>query len=143
MHTSPHITCARVLDTVRLSGLTYSLTETPYGAYLCMRKKVTKRFSTTTSSSTSSADTNKLSHDKQTPINEIESANHNHTKYHLSVKEAKLSKLAKQYEKLVNEANNEQIKLSSSITNITQELAIEMDENALSEQAIRRLEEKS
>ena len=63
MHTSPHITCAKVLDTIRLSG-------------------------------TSLDDTNKLSQDNQTPINEIERANHNHTKYQLSVKEAELPKLA-------------------------------------------------
>ena len=70
-----------------------------------MRKKFTKVFSANTSSSTSSADTSRLSQDNQTPVNEIESANDIHTKYQLSVKVAELSKLAKQYGKLFNEAN--------------------------------------
>jgi hypothetical protein len=146
MHTSPHVTCSKVLDTVRLSGLTYSLTETPYSAYLSIRKKFTKGFSSTTSSSTSSntssADTHKFSNDNQTQASEIETANHNHTKYQLLVKEAELSKLSKQYEKLVNEANNAHIKQTSSITKLTQELATEIDDHAQSEQALRRLEVK-
>jgi hypothetical protein len=146
MHTSPHVTCSKVLDTVRLSGLTYSLTETPYSAYLSIRKKFTKGFSPTTSSSTSSntfsADTNKFSNDNQTQASEIEIANHNHTKYQLLVKEAELSKLSKQHEKLVNEDNNAHIKQTSSITKLTQELATEIDDHAQSEQALRRLEVK-
>ena len=142
MHTSPHLTCARVLNTVRLSGITYSLTETPFSAYLCMRKKFTKGFSPTTSSSTSSADTNRLSHYTHNPVSEIENAKHNHTKHQLSEKEAELSKLTKHYEKLLNEAKIEHINLSSSITNLNQELATEIDEHAQSEQALRRHEEK-
>ena len=58
------------------------------------------------------------------------------------MKEAELSKLSKQYEKLVNEANSEHIKQTSSIDNLTQELATEIDEHAQLEQALRRLEEK-
>ena len=53
--------------------------------------------------------------------------------------EAELSKLSKQYEKLLNEANNAHIKQTSSITKLTQELATEIDDHAQSEQALRRL----
>ena len=77
---------------------------------------------------TSSSDTSKFSNNNQTQVNETDIANHNHTKYQLFVKEAELSKLGKQYEKLVNEANSEHIKLTSSIDNLTQELAREIDE---------------
>ena len=56
----------------------------------------------------------------------LESANLNHIKYQLSVKEAELSKLSKQHEKLVNEVNGEHIKQTSSITKLTQELATKL-----------------
>ena len=131
MHTSPHITCSKVLDTVRLSGLTYSLTETPYSTYISIRKKFTKGFSPITPSSTSSltssstssvVDTNLFSNDNQTQASEIEIANHNHTKNQLLLKEAELSKL------------------TSSITKLTQELSTEIDDHAESEQELRSLE---
>jgi hypothetical protein len=126
MHTSPHITCSKVLDTVRLSGLTYSLTETPYSTYISIRKKLTKGFSPITPSSTSLrtssvVDTNLFSNDNQTQASEIEIANHNHTKNQLLVKEAELSKLGEPYEKL--ESKSEQTKLTSSIIKLTQELS--------------------
>lgn len=44
MNQSPHLTCAKVLDTMRLSGLTYILTETPYSANLSLKKKFIKEF---------------------------------------------------------------------------------------------------
>ena len=143
MHTIPHVTCSKVLDTVRLSGLTYSLTETPYSAYLSIRKKFTKGFSPITSSGTvslssssisDSAGANKFSRD--TPASETDTANQ------LSVKEAELSMLRKSYEKLVIESKNEHSKLTSSINKLTQELASEIDDHAESEHALRRLEEK-
>ena len=125
MHTSPHITCSKVLDTVRLSGLTYSLTETPYSTYISIRKKFTKGFSPITPSSTSSVvDTKLFSNDNQAQASEIKIANHNHTKNQLLVKEAELSKL------------------TSSITKLTQELSTEIDDHAESEQELRRLKEK-
>jgi hypothetical protein len=92
MHTGPHITCSKVLDTVRLSGLTYSLTETPYITYISIRKKFTKGYSPNTPSSTSSltssstssvVDTNLFSNDNKTQAIEIEISNHNHTKNQL------------------------------------------------------------
>ena len=156
MHTIPQVTCSKVLDTIRLSGLTYSLTETPYSAYLSIRKKFIKGFSPTTSSSTpsntssstislipsststlSSANTNMFSSD--TPATNTEIANLN---YQLSVKEAELTKLKKTYEKLVIETKYDHSKLTSSINKLTQELATEIDDHAQSEQALRRLEEK-
>ena len=44
MNQSPHLTCAKVLDTMRLSGLTYILTETPYSANLSLKKKFIKEY---------------------------------------------------------------------------------------------------
>ena len=42
MNQSPHLTCAKVLDTMRLS--TYILTETPYSANLSLKKKFIKEY---------------------------------------------------------------------------------------------------
>ena len=36
---NPHVTCAKVLDTLKYSGLTYTLNETPYSVYLTVRNK--------------------------------------------------------------------------------------------------------
>ena len=41
---NPHITCAQVLDTLKKSGLTYTLNETPYSVYLTLRKKFIKEY---------------------------------------------------------------------------------------------------
>ena len=42
---NPHVSCAKVLDTLKYSGLTYTLNETPYSVYLTVRKKYTKEYS--------------------------------------------------------------------------------------------------
>jgi hypothetical protein len=112
-----------------------------------MRKKFTKGASTISSLISSTVqeqvepvDTHKLSQTKQTL--DIEISNHNHTKYQLSVKEAELTKHLKQYGKIVNEADNEHNTLTSSINNLTQELATEIDDHAQSEHALRKLEEQ-
>ena len=42
MHTNPHLNCAKLLDNLRVSGLTYILQETPFSAYLSVRKKFTR-----------------------------------------------------------------------------------------------------
>ena len=36
---NPHVTCAKVLDTLTYLGLTYTLNETPCSVYLTIRKK--------------------------------------------------------------------------------------------------------
>ena len=45
MVVTAHVTCAQVLDTLRSSGLTYTINETPYSVYLTVRKKYTKDYS--------------------------------------------------------------------------------------------------
>ena len=150
MHTIPSVTCSKVLDTVRLSGLTYSLTETPYSAYLSIRKKFIKGFSPTTPtitslstssgtfspspSTTSSAGLSKISSD--TSASDQVKADLNHTK-------AELSKLKKSYEKLASETRIEHSKLTSAVNKLTEELATEIDDHARSEHALRSLEEKN
>ena len=40
--TNPHDDCAKVLETLKSSGLVYHLSETPYSAYVTVRKKYIK-----------------------------------------------------------------------------------------------------
>ena len=47
MQANPHVTCAKLLDSLRSLGLTYKLNETPYSVYLTIRKKFTKDHTTT------------------------------------------------------------------------------------------------
>ena len=54
---NPHNTCANILDTLRSSGLTYTLNETPYSVYLTVRKKFTKEYTLTQSTHISQATT--------------------------------------------------------------------------------------
>ena len=44
MLTNPHDTCAQIINTLRMSGLTYTLNETPYSVYLTLRKKFIKEY---------------------------------------------------------------------------------------------------
>ena len=44
MLTNPHDTCAQIVNTLRISGLTYTLNETPYSVYLTLRKKFIKEY---------------------------------------------------------------------------------------------------
>ena len=41
---NPHDTCAQIINTLRISGLTYTLNETPYSVYLTLRKKFIKEY---------------------------------------------------------------------------------------------------
>ena len=54
---NPHHTCANILDSLRSSGLTYTLNETPYSVYLTVRKKFTKEYAPTQSTQNSQATT--------------------------------------------------------------------------------------
>ena len=54
---NPHNTCANILDSLRSSGLTYTLNETPYSVYLTVRKKFTKEYAPTQSTQNSQATT--------------------------------------------------------------------------------------
>ena len=41
---NPHLVCERVLNTLKVSGLTYSLSETPFSCNIELRKKYVKNF---------------------------------------------------------------------------------------------------
>ena len=41
---NPHRACERVLNTLKVSGLTYGLTETPFSCNIELRKKYVKNF---------------------------------------------------------------------------------------------------
>ena len=45
MMTNPPDTSAQIINTLRISGLNYSLKETPYSVYLTLRKKFVKEYS--------------------------------------------------------------------------------------------------
>ena len=80
---SAHVTCAQVLDTLKTSGLTYTLNETPYSVYLTVRKKYTKEY-------TPSQHTNNLATDNckdtLTQLLQEEIAHHNRTRKELAQK---------------------------------------------------------
>ena len=128
---NPHNTCAQVLETLRSSGLTYTLNETPYSVYVTIRKKFTKEFSSTNH-------VVKPQHAKENQsyedilaklVDEISS--HNLTKHELSQREEELKRLV--------EGKNANI---DTISKLKDELAQEVDEHAQAEQALRKLEEK-
>ena len=41
---NPHLVCERVLNTLKISGLTYSLSETPFSCNIVLRKKYVNNF---------------------------------------------------------------------------------------------------
>ena len=155
MHTSPQLHCANVLDTLRVSGLIYTLKETPYSAYLTLRKRFTKEFLSSTDLSHTHAPT--LVHtpahapphapahtSSHTPPQlephhiqllqtntylkqalELELANHANTKYQLSVRETGFLKLSNQNEHKINDTFNEHYKLATSVSILTHDLAKE------------------
>ena len=99
---SPHATCAKVLDTVKYSGLTYTLNETPYSVYLTVRKKYTKEYSP----SQHTSEHNKVDcKDTLAQLLKEEIANHNLTRQELALKDEQLGRSV--------EANNQNISTST------------------------------
>ena len=91
MVVTAHVTCAQVLDTLRSSGLTYTINETPYSVYLTVRKKYTKDYSTSQFSHDLRNDGgDKASNDILAQLLQEEISNHNVTKFELSQREDEL-----------------------------------------------------
>ena len=131
-----------------MSGLIYTLKETPYSAYLTLKKIFSKEFLSSTDLSHTHAPTH-----VHTPAHapphapahappqldphqtqllqtntylkqalELELANHANTKYQLSVRETGFLKLSKQNEHKINDTFNEHNKLATSVSTLTHDL---------------------
>ena len=86
---NPHVTCVKVLDTLKYSGLTYTLNETPYSVYVTVRKKYTKEY--TPSQHTNNLDTDNCI-DTLAQLLQEEIINHNLTRQELVQKDEELGK---------------------------------------------------
>ena len=155
MLTNPHDTCAQIINTLRTSGLTYTLNETPYSVYLTLRKKFIKEYMPQPQSLSEVAHTtqenpveslvdkikeheDQISQLQEALKNEIDQ--HNTTKHQLSETEAEAEKL-----NYINNMNiQESDKLHGNHINTIQELrcelAEEVDGHAKSEHALKQLE---
>ena len=148
MVSNPHDTCAQILNTLRISGLTYTLNETHYSIYLTLRKKFLKEYAPQPSSQShitqkhlndqkvdkTSEYENTISKLQEALNNEI--SNPNATKNELSHSETEA-------EKLVDHINNLHIREEhciSMIHELQKELAEETDGHAKYEHALQQLE---
>ena len=148
---TPHISCAQVLDTLRESGLTYTLSETPYSVYLTLRKKFTKDHSST-KSATRPQHVHKnlldLSSEHEDVIAKLqealdhETSKHKHTKHQLTLREAEVTDASDANNSNIDEARRQYQNLTSTINTLKEDLAQEIDDHAQSENALKKLEEK-
>ena len=146
---NPHTTCANILDTLRSSGLTYTLNETPYSVYLTVRKKFIKEYTHTQSTQNSQATTEQNNNvvdmskyeDVLAKLHD-EISNHISTKHELSEREEDLSKAVEANNWNIEDSRLQHFRQVETISKLTAELAQEVDEHAQSEAAIRKLEEK-
>ena len=136
---SAHVTCAQVLDTLKTSGLTYTLNETPYSVYLTVRKKYTKEY--TPSQHTNNLDTDNCK-DTLAQLLQEEIANHNLTRQELVQKDEELGRAVDANNQNVEESRVQYFRQLDTITKLTDELAKEEEEHAQAEHALRSLEEK-
>ena len=134
-----HVTCAKVLDTLKYSGLTYKLNETPYSVYLTVRKKFTKEYSP--SHHTSEQDTVDCK-DTLAPLLQEEIANHNLTRQELAQKDEQLGIAVDANNQNIEESRHQHFLQVNTINNLTEDLAQEVAEHTQAEHAIRKLEEK-
>ena len=150
MLTSPHDTCAQIINTLRISGLTYSLKETPYSVYLTLRKKFIKEYSPQPLAQSRNAQEHPIDNknDKTSEYEitiaklqdalENELAQHNATKHELSQTEIEAEKLVAH----INNMNAKESSKSSMIHALEKELAQEVDDHAKSEHKLKQLESK-
>ena len=136
---NPHVTCAKVLDTLKYSGLTYTLNETPYSVYLTVRKKFTKEYSP--SQHTSEQDTVDCK-DTLAQLLQEEIANHNLTRQELAQKDEQLGIAVDANNQNIEESRHQHFLQVNTINNLTEDLAQEVAEHTQAEHAIRKLEEK-
>ena len=136
---NPHVTCAKVLDTLKYSGLTYTLNETPYSVYLTVRKKYTKEYSP----SQHTSEHNKVDcKDTLAQLLKEEIANHNLTRQELALKDEQLGRSVEANNQNIEESRHQYFNQINKITKLTDDLAKEVDEHIQAEHAIRRLKEK-
>ena len=142
MLVNPHNTCPNVLNTLRSSGLTYTLNETQYSVYLTIRKKFTKEYTPTQSTQHPNNTVDMSKYEDVLSKLHDEISNHILTKHELSEREEELSKAVD-----VNNCNIEDSRIQhfsqvETISKLTAELAQEVDEHAQSEAELRKLEDK-
>ena len=142
---TPHNTCAQILDTLRTSGLTYTLNETPYSVYLTVRKKFTKEHTPAQSTQLASKLNNNVVdiskyEDILTKLHD-EISNHIQTKHELSQREMELSESVDANNANIEDSRIEYFRQRETITKLTEELAQEVNDHAQSETALRKLEE--
>ena len=143
MFTNPQDTCAQIINTLRTSGLTYSLKETPYSVYLTLRKKFIKEYSPQPLTQLHRAPVDKTSEYENT-ISKLQEALENELAQH-NVTKHELAQTEVEAEKLVDHINNINDKKSSNLSmihSLQKELAQEVDDHAKSEHALKQLEVK-
>ena len=136
---NPHVTCAKVLDTLKYSGLTYTLNETPYSVYLTVRKKYTKEYSP--SQHIDEHDTVDCK-DTLAKLLQEEIANHNLTRQELAQKDEQLGRAVDVNNQNIQESREQHFRQVKTIDKLKDDLAQEVDEHNQSEHALRKLEEK-
>ena len=136
---SPHTTCAKVLDTLKYSGLNYTLNETPYSVYLTVRKKYTKEYSP--SQHTFKHDTADCK-DNLVQLLQQEIANHNTTRQELALKDEQLGRSIEANNQNIEESRAQHFRQVNTITKLTDDLSREVEEHSQAEHALRKLEEK-
>ena len=155
MLSNPHDTCAQIINTLRTSGLTYTLNETPYSVYLTLRKKFIKEFSPQLSTQPHNTPVQNLreNHIDETSAYkdtiaklqealDTEIAQHNATKHQLSETEAEAEKLDYINNMNVNESKELHEHHIHMIHELQSQLAEEEDGHAQSEHDLRQLEAK-
>ena len=154
MLTNPHDTCAQIINTLRISGLTYTLNETPYSVYLTLRKKFIKEYTpqpfTTPHNSQKHHYESKIvkAREHEEKIAQLQEAleneidQHNSTKHQLSETEAEAEKL--NYINNMNIEESEKLHANHirTVHELKSELAEEVDGHARTEQALKQLEEE-
>ena len=141
MVVTAHVTCAQVLDTLRSSGLTYTINETPYSVYLTVRKKYTKDYSPSQLSNDLRKDGgDKASIDILAQLLQEEISNHNVTKFELSQREDELRMSCESNNQNVEESRKQHFRQISTIAQLTADLEKEVDEHEQSEHELRKLE---
>ena len=136
---NPHVSCAKVLDTLKYSGLTYILNEIPYSVYLTVRKKYTKEYSPT--QHINEHDTVDCK-DTLAQLLQEEIANHNLTRQELVQKDEQLGRAVDANNQNIEESRHQHFLQVNTINQLTKDLAQEVDEHTQAEHAIRKLEEK-
>ena len=146
---NPYTTCAHVLDTLRMSGLAYTLNETPYSVYLTLRKKFTKECASRRPQQVSQVSREcQESSESQAKIFQLQEAlkleisRHEQTKHQLYLKDKELEKSCDINNMNIEESRKTHHNQITIMAKLTDDLAREVDEHAESENELRKMEEK-